>query len=117
MSTPSEKTLRGALDAWKAGIDAHRPQEVAAVFTPDAIFQGLHPYTVGRAGIAAYYDSQPLGMTVDYRVMETRQPAGDVVIGWVAADFHFTDRDPIELNLTVVLAGGLIAHYQVSPRV
>jgi hypothetical protein len=56
-------------------------------------------------------------MTVDYRVMETRQPAGDVVIGWVAADFHFTDRDPIELNLTVVLAGGLIAHYQVSPRV
>jgi len=56
-------------------------------------------------------------MTVDYRILAVREPADGVVIGWVAADFHFTDRDPIELNLTVVLAGGLIAHYQVSPRV
>jgi hypothetical protein len=72
---------------------------------------------VGRAGIAAYYDSQPLGMRVDYRVLETRRPADGVIIGWVAADFHFADREPVELNLTVVLAGGLIAHYQVSPRV
>jgi len=109
--------LETALDAWRKGIDAHRPLDVAALFTPDAIFQGLHPYTVGRAGIAAYYDSQPLGMTVDYRILAVREPADGVVIGWVAADFHFTDRDPVQLNLTVVLAGGLIAHYQVSPRV
>ena len=109
--------LREALAAWQRGIDAHRPQEVAALFTPDAVFQGLRPYTVGRAGIAAYYDSQPLGMTVDYRILETRQLADEVVLGWVAADFHFADREPVLLNLTVVLSGGLIAHYQVSPRV
>ena len=109
--------LETALDAWQKGIDAHRPLDVAALFTPDAIFQGLHPYTVGPAGIAEYYDSQPLGMTVDYRILEVRQLAVDVMLGWVAADFHFTDRDPVELNLTVVLSGGLIAHYQVSPRV
>ena len=109
--------LHTVLDEWKAGVDAHEPKRVASTFTDDAIFQGLHPYTVGRAGIAAYYDSQPLGMTVDYRILAVREPADGVVIGWVAADFHFTDRDPVQLNLTVVLAGGLIAHYQVSPRV
>jgi len=109
--------LEIALDAWKKGIDAHRPQDVADTFTPDAIFQGLRPYTVGRAGIAAYYDSQPIGMTVDYRIMQIRRPADGVVIGWVAADFRFPDRDPVELNLTVVLVDGLIAHYQVSHRV
>ena len=113
----NDEVLRGVLDQWKAGINAHEPQRVAEVFARDAIFQGLRPYTVGRLGIAAYYDSQPLGMTVDYRILETRRLAPDVVVGWVAADFHFTDRDPVELNLTVVLAGGLIAHYQVSPRV
>ncbi|MFI5893617.1 nuclear transport factor 2 family protein [Actinoplanes sp. NPDC051513] len=109
--------LSGALDAWKAGIDAHRPDDVAAVFTEDAVFQGLKPYTVGRAGVAAYYDSQPPGMTVDYRVMREKQ-LGKVVLGWVEADFHFTDgRDPVEVNLTVVLIGGRITHYHVSRRV
>ena len=41
------EVLRGVLDEWKAGIDAHEPQKVAAVFTEDAIFQGLRPYSVG----------------------------------------------------------------------
>jgi hypothetical protein len=109
--------LKGVLDAWQRGIARHEPDEVAALFTDDAIFQGLHPYTVGPAGVAAYYDSQPLGMTVDYRILQEKRPAGDVVLGWIEADFHFTDRDPVELNLTVVLVGGLITHYQVSRRV
>ncbi|WP_433367591.1 YybH family protein [Actinoplanes sp. CA-142083] len=105
-----------ALDAWQRGIAAHEPHKVAALFTEDAIFQGLKPYTVGRDGVAAYYDSQPLGMTVDYRVI-TEKALGDVVVGWVEADFHFTDEDPVLLNLTVVLKDGLITHYHVSHRV
>ncbi|WP_244210704.1 hypothetical protein [Amycolatopsis kentuckyensis] len=61
--------LTGVLDAWKAAGNAHEPERVADVFTEDAIFQGLHPYSVGRNGVAAYYDSQPLGMTADYRFL------------------------------------------------
>ena len=38
----------------KAAVDAHRQEQVAALFTADAIFQGLHPYTVGPAGVAEY---------------------------------------------------------------
>ena len=70
--------LRAVLDQWKAGIDAHDPQHVAEVFTEDAIFQGLRPYSVGRDGIATYYDGQPLGMTVSYRVLETRSPTEEL---------------------------------------
>ena len=43
------EVLRGVLDQWKAGIDAHEPEKVAAVFTEDAIFQGLvHTLWVAR---------------------------------------------------------------------
>ncbi|MHC9294514.1 SgcJ/EcaC family oxidoreductase [Mycobacterium sp. LTG2003] len=115
----TEQVVREVLDVWKAGIDAHDPQRVADVFTADAIFQGLRPYSVGQQGVFEYYDSQPAGMTVDYRMLETRYLTEGVVLGYLVADFSFRDRDPIHLNLGVVVtrtdAGWRIAHYQVSP--
>jgi uncharacterized protein (TIGR02246 family) len=110
--------LTEVLDAWKSAVDAHEPERVAAVFTEDAIFQGLHPYSVGRDGVAAYYDSQPLGMTADYRIVETRRLAEDVVLGYASVDFGFTDRPTLSVHLSVVVRRvgdrWLIAHYQVS---
>jgi uncharacterized protein (TIGR02246 family) len=115
----TEQILRGVLDQWKAGVDAHEPQKVAQLFTEDAVFQGLRPYSVGRDGVADYYDSQPLGMTVTYRILETRTPADGLVIGYARADFAFPDRDTVSLNLGVVVSrrddGWRILHYQVSP--
>jgi ketosteroid isomerase-like protein len=48
----NENVLRSVLDRWKSAVDAHEPQRVASYFTEDAIFQGLHPYSVGRQGVA-----------------------------------------------------------------
>jgi uncharacterized protein (TIGR02246 family) len=114
----SEAILRGVLDRWKAAVDAHEPQRVASYFTKDAIFQGLHPYSVGRQGVADYYDSQPLGMTTGYRILETRQPADDLVLGYLSVDFTFTDRPTLSVNLSVLVEheedGWYIGHYQVS---
>ena len=73
------------------------------MFTEDAIFQGLRPYSVGRDGVADYYDSQPLGMTVTYRMLETRRPTEDLVLGYVRADFAFPDRATVSLNLGVLV--------------
>jgi hypothetical protein len=73
--------LRGVLDQWKAGIDAHEPQKVAAVFSTDTVFHGLRPYSVGPDGVAEYYDSQPLGMTVNFRILETRRPSAELMVG------------------------------------
>ncbi|MFF1680126.1 hypothetical protein OG266_02130 [Streptomyces sp. NBC_00554] len=117
-TTDSEAILRGVLDRWKAAVDAHEPQQVAAQFTEDAIFQGLHPYSVGRPGIAAYYDSQPIGMAAAYRILETRRLADDLVLGYLDVDFSFTDRPTLGLKLGVLVKrveeGWYITHYQVS---
>jgi hypothetical protein len=73
---------------------------------------------VGRAGIAEYYGSQPIGMTAAYRILQTRRLAADVILGYVDVDFFFTDRPPLNVKLSVVLKRDgdrwAIRHYQVS---
>ncbi|HTU73871.1 MAG TPA: hypothetical protein VMG38_10170 [Trebonia sp.] len=117
-SQDREAILRTVLDRWKSAVDRHEPEQVAAQFTTDAIFQGLHPYSVGRPGVAAYYDSQPLGMTAAYRILETRSLADDLVLGYLATDFSFTDRPVVSVYLSVLAKrtaeGWAISHYQVS---
>jgi hypothetical protein len=113
-----EEILRGVLDQWKAAVDAHRPQQVASRFTEDAIFQGLRPYSVGRQGVADYYAAQPLGLAAAYRILETRRPAEDLVLGYLSVAFSFADRPTLEVYLSVLLThtqdGWRISHYQVS---
>jgi uncharacterized protein (TIGR02246 family) len=117
----TEEILRGALDQWKAGIDAEEPERVADVFTEDAVFQGLRPYSVGGQGVADYYASQASGMTVTYRILETRRPAEGLVLGYVRANFAFTDGHTVGLHLGVLITHGddgwHILHYQASPAV
>ena len=91
---------------------------MAAIFTDDAIFQGLRPYSVGRQGVVDYYASQPLGMTVTYRVLETRRPTDDLVLGYATADFAYPDRPTVSVYLGVQITRGddgwRIAFYQAS---
>src|ERR1700704_235249 len=105
----STELLRSVLDQWKSAVDAHDPKQVASYFTDDAIFQGLHPYSVGPEGVAEYYDSQPIGMTAAYDVLESRRLAADLVL---------VDRPVLTVYLSVILRrigdDWLISHYQVS---
>ncbi|NUR95255.1 MAG: DUF4440 domain-containing protein [Kribbellaceae bacterium] len=106
--------LTNILDQWKSAIDDHDPARVAALFTKDAIFQGLHPYGVGRDAVYEYYDAQPIGLSPQYQVLETRELADDLLLAYLTVDFTFTDRPTLTVNLSVLIADGLIAHYQVS---
>jgi hypothetical protein len=114
----AEEILRGVLDRWKAGVDAHQPRQVASCFTEDAIFQGLRPYSVGRQGVTDYYVSQPVGLAAAYRILETRRPAEDLVLGYLRVAFSFADRPTVNVYLSVLLThaqdGWYISHYQVS---
>ncbi|KOX20493.1 hypothetical protein ADK67_29850 [Saccharothrix sp. NRRL B-16348] len=110
----ADEVLRDVMDRWKDAVDAHEPERVAANFTEDAIFQGLRPYGVGRAAVAEYYASQPLGLTAEYRVLETRDLADDLVLGYLEVDFSFVDRPTLRVHLGVVVRNGLITHYQVA---
>ena len=118
VKVPDIDALRDALDRWKAAIDAQEPERVADVFTEDAIFQGLRPYSVGRRGVIDYYASQRPGMTVDYEILQTRPLAPDRVLGYVHADFAFPDRPTTSVFLGVVIEhngdGWSIAYYQAS---
>lgn len=116
---PDEQAaLRAVLDRWKAAVDAHQPEAVAACFTEQAIFQGLRPYSVGRRGVAEYYGSQPLGMTAAYTIRETRRLAPDLVLGYLTVEFSFVDRPTLTGYLSVIVRHvadtWLIEHYQVS---
>jgi hypothetical protein len=114
----STELLRSVLDQWTSAVDAHDPKRVASYFTDDAIFQGLHPYSVGPEGVAEYYDSQPIGMTAAYDVLESRRLADDLVLGYLSVDFAFVDRPVLTVYLSVILRrigdDWLISHYQVS---
>jgi uncharacterized protein (TIGR02246 family) len=114
----NETALRDVLDRWKAGVDAHEPERVAAVFTEEALFQGLHPYSVGRPGVAEYYASQPLGMTAEYELLESRRLADDLVLGYLRVVFAFADRPVLPVYLSVLAkkesGGWFLDHYQVS---
>jgi muconolactone delta-isomerase len=118
--TPADEAnlLDAVLTRWKAAVDAHQPEQVAALFTTDAIFQGLHPYTVGQAGVAEYYAAQPTGMTAAYTLRETRTLSDGLVFGYFTVDFGFSDRATLTVYLSVIIrqdAGHWrIAHYQVS---
>lgn len=110
--------LTAVLDQWKSAVDAHDPKRVGALFTDDAIFQGLHPYGVGPDDVAEYYDSQPIGLTADYTILETRRLADDLVLGYLSVDFGFVDRPTLNVLLSVIVRrvgdDWLISHYQVS---
>jgi hypothetical protein len=118
MSSTENEILSTVVDQWKDAVDAHDPKRVASYFTDDAIFQGLHPYSVGPVGVAEYYDSQPIGLTANYKILESRRLADDLVSGYLAVEFTFTDRPPLNVYLSVILRGlgdtWLISHYQVS---
>jgi uncharacterized protein (TIGR02246 family) len=117
-SAANEAALRDVLDRWKAALDAHEPEQVAAVFTEGAFFQGLHPYSVGREGVAEYYASQPLGMKAEYKILHARRIADGLVLGYLSVDFTFTDRPTLPVYLSILAKeepdGWLIDHYQVS---
>jgi hypothetical protein len=93
-SADEADVLDAVLTRWKAAVDAHQPEHVAALFATDAIFQGLHPYTVGPAGVAEYYAAQPTGLTAEYTLRETRALSDRLVLGYLTVDFGFRDRPP-----------------------
>ena len=118
VTNADQEIIGSVLDRWKSAVDWHEPERVASYFTEDAIFQGLHPFSVGRDGITDYYASQPLGMTAAYSILETRRLADDVVLGYSRVDFYFAERPTLTVYLAVIARQlddeWKIGHYQVS---
>ncbi|MGG7464242.1 hypothetical protein [Plantibacter sp. YIM 135347] len=98
------RIVTAVLERWAIDIRAHRSEAVAAGFTTDALFQGFDPAPViGRPGIAAYYDKQPLGLDPRFAIVDHRELADDVLIAYVDVDFVRPEGVVIPVHLTVVL--------------
>ncbi|WP_020387892.1 hypothetical protein [Kribbella catacumbae] len=116
MNTTS--VLSTLLDQWMAGVGTHDPAAVAKLFTDNAIFQGLRPYSIGPAGVAQYYESQPPGLKAGYEILESRHLTDDLVLGYLKVAFSFVDLPTLEVFLSIIARHSdndwSIDHYQVS---
>lgn len=82
--------LHDVLVRWKDAFDDHRPDAMAELFTPDALFQGFGPVpTVGRASVRAYYEAVAEDRRADVTVLHTYSLGEDVAGGF--ADVTFGD--------------------------
>jgi uncharacterized protein (TIGR02246 family) len=120
MATTAEQEveLRELLDRWADGIARHEPAMVAALFTEEALFQGLDPTPgYGRAYVAGYYDKQPSGLTAAYELLSIRALTPDLTLAYAQVEFARPDG-AVTAYLTLVAerVDGtlLLRHYHVS---
>ncbi|MGY0386081.1 nuclear transport factor 2 family protein [Nocardioides sp. WG-D5] len=114
----AEHELRNVLDQWATAIAEHRPADVAALFTEDALFQGFDPAPgTGRDYISSYYAKQPIGLRAEYELLSTRAIATDALVGYARVLFERPDGD-VAVYLTVIArrghTGWALSHYHVS---
>ncbi|MEW1683325.1 SgcJ/EcaC family oxidoreductase [Streptomyces sp. NPDC093594] len=64
--------MHDVLDRWKTAFDSHRPDTMAEVFTPDALFLGCGPEVVaGRDAVRTYYEAVAEDRRADVTVLHT----------------------------------------------
>ncbi|WP_329459057.1 SgcJ/EcaC family oxidoreductase [Streptomyces sp. NBC_01497] len=115
MSNP----MHDVLADWKAAFDGHRIDDMADLFTPDALFQGFDPdVKVGRDAVRAYYAAVPDDRAADVTVLAAYTIGEETVGGF--ADVVFRDpagwRASVHLSLVLRREAGSwrIRQYHVS---
>lgn len=84
----SNGVLAGLLDAWRRAFDQHRVTDLASLFSPDALFQGISPrLNVGREEISGYYGSVPEGTTAKVEVLKEIRLSDTLVSGFAEVTF------------------------------
>lgn len=116
--TSAEHELRSVLDQWVTGIAEHRPDDVADLFTENALFQGFDPTPgFGRDHVSRYYAKQPIGLRAAYELISAREIAPDALAGYARVLFTRPDGD-VRVYLTVIAqrgnTGWALSHYHVS---
>jgi uncharacterized protein (TIGR02246 family) len=112
------RTLGTLLQTSRTRFDAPDPEGAAALFTDDAVFQGLFPEPVtGPEKILGYYRRVPAGTRADVRVLAAYQRGDDRIGGLAHVVFQGPDGAvPVRLSLIAVRADETwrIRHYHVS---
>ncbi|MFA1538754.1 SDR family NAD(P)-dependent oxidoreductase [Actinomadura monticuli] len=95
--------LAGLLDTWQRAFDRHRPGDLAALFSPDALFQGVSPHLrQGPAEIAGYYGDVPAGTTAKAEVLAEIRLSERLVSGFAQVTFTAPGGEERPVRLSVV---------------
>jgi uncharacterized protein (TIGR02246 family) len=121
-STPVDgvrNVLTKILGDWQAAFNEHQVNDLCAMFTEDALFQGVSPQpVVGRAAIRRYYDNVAEGTTARVEVLEGTQLRENIVTGIADVTFTTSEGDAMVLRLSIVaehVAGTWsIRHYHAA---
>ncbi|MDG4864217.1 nuclear transport factor 2 family protein [Streptomyces sp. T-3] len=116
--TTATKALSDLLQEWQTRFNRPAPEETAALFTEDALFQGLFPEpVVGPESILGYYRKVPEGTRAVARVLHAYQGGEDWIGGLAQVVFQQHDGDiPVRLSVVAVRGdtGWRIRQYHVS---
>jgi uncharacterized protein (TIGR02246 family) len=107
------------LARWKTAFDAHRTDDLTALFTPDALFQGFGPEVLrGKEAVRAYYAAVPEVRVADVSVLGTFAFGAETAGGFADVVFHDPDgwRAPAHLSVVLQLTdeGWRIRQYHAS---
>ncbi|MDR8409847.1 SgcJ/EcaC family oxidoreductase [Nonomuraea sp. 3-1Str] len=113
--------LAGLLDDWRRAFNGHRPAEMVALFSRNALFQGISPrLRHGPGEIFEYYDKVAPGTTAQVTVVSAARLEQAVVHGFAEVTFTAPTGDTHLVRLSVVAeqAGGtwLIHQYHAATR-
>ncbi|WP_049557066.1 YybH family protein [Nonomuraea sp. SBT364] len=113
--------LAGLLHDWQQAFNAHRPAEIVALFSQDALFQGVAPRLGhGPREIFEYYAKVARGTTAQVKVLSGGRLSQEIVHGFAEVAFTAPSGDVNLICLSVVAerAAGrwLIHQYHVAAR-
>lgn len=119
--TGATDVLTRLLHDWQQAFNAHRPAEIAALFSQDALFQGISPQLGhGPQEIFDYYARVVRGTTAQVKVVSGGQLSQETVHGFAEVTFTAPTGDVHLICLSIVAkrAGGiwLIHQYHASTR-
>ncbi|MFJ3138154.1 SgcJ/EcaC family oxidoreductase [Streptomyces sp. NPDC102359] len=110
--------MHDVLDRWKTAFDSHRPDTMAELFTPDALFQGFGPEVVaGRDAVRAYYEAVADDRRADVTVLHTYTIGEQVAGGFADVTFSAPSGWEAKVHMSLVLRrddGWRIRQYHVS---
>ncbi|WP_280425164.1 SDR family NAD(P)-dependent oxidoreductase [Nocardia carnea] len=92
------------LDTWQTAFNERRIDDIAALFTIDALFQGIDPdLRVGPAEISAYYDKVADGTAVTAKVRQVIRLGEETLSAFAEAEFTSPTDEPRRLCLSLVI--------------
>ncbi|WP_217247695.1 nuclear transport factor 2 family protein [Streptomyces sp. AC602_WCS936] len=95
------RALSEVLARWRSAFDARHTERVAALFTPDALFQGLGTTSfLSRERVREYYERVPAGTRAEVRIAYAYRLDG--ALGGIA-EIRFTHPDRVRTAMVSVV--------------